>query len=200
MLCKCLFSSLREHPHSVLTSLKVDSCNAQDVQRYREFLARRYGNIQSFNQIYGLVGDLALASFHDIYLPEMLATGGVALNDWIEFVSSVMAIKRNAHQFTVLVPAYVDEDPLQRRQRLEKTREVVSREKPAHSNFDVKLYWALFRVGSARLGQDSIIGDSSRYVAMTLNQEYLGHSYLAAAHPFNLNNRYVTDCDRLQEV
>ena len=175
----------------------VDRANFRDRDRYREFLARRYGDAVTLNQAYGLAGDAAWAAFQAIELPAQLPADGIALREWIEFVSGVMAVKRNAFRFSVLAPAYIDEAPEARRLRLEKVREVVNREKPAHTDFDVDLYWALFRVGSARLQLDSIVGEGSRYVAMVLNREYLGGSFVAAEHPFNVKDRFVTDRDRL---
>lgn len=181
--------------------VELDRCSALDTQRFRDFLARRYhGLISQLNQAYGLPDERAYVSFQAIFLPEQFPAGGKVLADWLRFASLIIPIKRNASRFTVLLPAYVDEQPALRQQRLEQAKQVVTREKPAHTHFEVKLYWALFRVGSARLGIDSIVGEGSRYTAIVLNQEYLGRGYLAAAHPFTVNDRFVIGRDRLQET
>ena len=44
-------------------------------------------------------------------------------------------------------------------------RVIVDIEKPAHTDFEVKPYWALFQVGTARLWFDTVIGEGSRYTA-----------------------------------
>ena len=46
------------------------------------------------------------------------------------------------------------------------TRRVVELEKPAHTSFDIQPYWALFRVGQARVGLDSALSEGSRSEAL----------------------------------
>ncbi len=135
--------------------------------------------------------------FTEINLPAELPTAKRPLFDWIEFVSSAVPIKRNAHRFTVLVPTRLGELPQSRERRKARVEEIVRREKPAHTDFDVKLYWALFQVGSARLGLDTIIGEGSRFVALVLGANYLGQSFLAESHPWCVYDRTVVGRDRL---
>lgn len=172
----------------------------KDLDNYREFLARRYRLIETLNNEYSLSGDDQWQSFLDVTLPkeyEMPSTTK-ALKDWIQFVSLMLPIRRNAHRFTVLVPTEPGELPYSREQRLLQVSEIVKREKPAHSNFEVKLYWALFQVGSARLGLDTTLGEGSRYVAIILGATYMGQGLLASSHPWNVKERHIVDRDRLQ--
>src|SRR5690606_24258850 len=66
-------------------------------------------------------------------------------------------VAARAHRFTVLVPA--ETTPAQ----IELVRRVVELEKPAHTAFAVKHYWALLRVGEVRLGLDTQLGEGGRW-------------------------------------
>jgi hypothetical protein len=72
---------------------------------------------------------------------------------------------------------------------------IVNLEKPAHTTFDIRFYWAMFRVGEARLGEDSLIVRGSRapeYVPpMVLGQAYVAEAQLAPGHPQNVAERRV---------
>jgi len=171
-----------------------------DAARYREFLARRYGFVDALNHAYGLGGAQRWASFAAVGLPpeDTLPADGAPLDDWIQFVSLALPIAREAHRFFVLVPASPSEPPAQRDQRVAQVETLVRREKPAHTEFEVKLFWALFQAGRARLGIDSVLGDSGRYVAMVLDAGYLGEGYLAEGFPWDAAGRTVVGRDRLQ--
>jgi len=108
-----------------------------------------------------------------------------------------LPIRRNAHRFTVLVPTEPGELPESRARRRAQVEAIVDNEKPAHTNFDVKLYWALFMVGSARLGQDTVLGEGARFVAIALGNTYIGQGVLGYSHPWNVRNRILIDRDRL---
>lgn len=170
---------------------------AADESLFREFLARRYGGVGRLNKAYGLTDEQGYRAFTDITLPAELPSSGAPLFDWIEFVSLAVPIKRNAHRFVVLVPSELGELPDSRQRRAARVAEVVGREKPAHTDFEVRLYWALFMVGTARLGMDTIPGEGSRFAAMVLGSNYLGQSYLAASHPLGVRDRSVLGRDRL---
>jgi phage tail-like protein len=159
---------------------------------YQKFLARRYQQVGSLNKAYQWTTSTnKLDSLAKIALPEEMPSGGQRLKDWIKFVSQVLAIKENAHRFIVLVPMEPDMDLETRQQRLEQVKRIVEIEKPAHSYFQVKPYWALFRVGSARLGMDTLPGIGSRYTALLLGKNALAQSYLAASHPWDVKDRRV---------
>jgi hypothetical protein len=168
---------------------------------YREFLARRYRRLETLNLAYGRLGNQAYASFSEIRLPSEAAfpRSGAPLIDWIQFVSMALPMHRNAHCFTVLIPTEPDEDLDSRRLRLARVEEVVKREKPAHTAFEVGYYWALFQIGGARLGLDTALGEGSRYVALVLGVNYLGRSYLAESHPWDVTDRTVLGRDSLKE-
>jgi len=88
-----------------------------------------------------------------------------------------------------------------RQQKLQLAQRIIELEKPAHTTFDVKFYWALFRLGEARLGAETVIGlggrDPALLSAALLGQIYLSETYLAADHPFNVTDRQVVGRDRL---
>jgi hypothetical protein len=64
-----------------------------------------------------------------------------------------------------------------------------------HTQYDVKFFWALFRVGGARLGEDTLLDVGSRgpqlLQPMVLGQNYLAESYLAPGYPQNIGGRQV---------
>ena len=66
-------------------------------------------------------------------------------------------------------------------------RRIIEIEKPAHTVFDVNYYWALFLIGTARIGHDTHLDIGSRApqlaVAAIVNQAHLGSSYLANHFP-----------------
>jgi phage tail-like protein len=167
----------------------------QDAPRYRAFLTRRYRQIANLNSAYGT----GYRSFLLIGLPgeSDMPDGGRRLYDWIQFVSLVLPIERHAHRFMVLVPVDPGRDMAAQAEQLALAERIVAREKPAHTAFEVQPYWALFRVGEARLGLDTLLGASSRFVAVLLGQTYLAEGYLSASHPWNVTDRIVSDRDAI---
>jgi phage tail-like protein len=171
-----------------------------DEPLYREFLARRYGQPSAVNDAYALDASSALTTFADVqdrlwnaHLSDSLPDGGVWLNDWIQFVSIVLPMDRAAHSFTVLVPVGLSDGPDEQLARRSLAERITNIEKPAHTAFDVKLYWGLFRVGEARVGLDTLIGVGSRSVALVLDSgvSLLGGAYLASVEPWNVTDRVV---------
>lgn len=158
----------------------------RDEPLYREFLARRHRAPAEVERAYGL----ALPSFAavrerlwDTVLRHALPSGGPFLRDWIEFASRVLPAYRGAHRFVVLVPARPGEDPAEGRSRLELARRVVEMEKPAHTRAEVKLFWAAFRVGEARVGMETVAAGGSRSAVLVLDRGAVGGGHLAGAHP-----------------
>lgn len=166
---------------------------AGDVASYRQFLAVRYKRIGVLNDAYGT----SYASFEAIPLPAENAFPAVGprLFDWIQFVSVLLPIVRNAHRFTVLIPT----DPRRSLEAQAKQKALVERvvqaERPAHTDSEVRQYWALFRVGEARLGLDTLLDAGSRFIAILLGSAYLAEGYLSAAPPFDTPDRFVSDRD-----
>jgi hypothetical protein len=74
---------------------------------------------------------------------------------------------------------------------------VVEQEKPAFTEFDVRLYWALFRAGFARVGHDTLLGESSRLTALALAAGFVGQGLVAEEHPWNVRERRVVGRDRV---
>ena len=154
-------------------------------QLFQEFLARRYRTVQTLNDAWG---QGAWSSFAEIPVPDSLPADGPALADWFVFEASVLAMHATAHRFTVMLPAPRGgrTDTPEQLRRLDLARAVLRLEKPAHTVFDVRYYWAMFRVGEARLGSDTVVDLGSRapelMAPMVLGRNYLAESYLAA-HP-----------------
>jgi phage tail-like protein len=171
-----------------------------DLDAWRAFLAERYGHIDALNVAYGRSGAARWASFAQVPLPDedWFPDDGKPLADWIEFASVVLPLRRDAHRFTVLVPTRPDEPPAERERRLAVIDRIVQRERPAHTDSEVKPFWALFRVGSARVGLDTQLGDSGRFVAMVLDAGYLGQGWLAEGQPWSAADRSVIGRDRIQ--
>ena len=103
-------------------------------------------------------------------------------------------VRDNAHRFVVLVPHDLNEEEQSMVER------IVELEKPVQSAFELKQYWALFRVGEVRLGIDTQLGQSSRFVPVDLGSTYLADGYLAPAYPFDVADRLVVARDRLGDL
>ncbi len=100
-------------------------------------------------------------------------------------------IRAAAHRFSVLVPedlSQIETDMVER---------IVLLEKPAHTAFDVRRFWDYFRVGEARLGIDTALGDESRFLPIILGRDYLSEGYLESAYPMDVTGRTVIDRDAL---
>ena len=166
---------------------------------WQDFLSRRYSSIQTLNLAYGKQWE----SFDTVAYPASLPGDGPQLQDWFQFEAVVLPTLAAAHQFSVLLPftgqtlAAVED----RQQKLQLAQRIIELEKPAHTTFDVKFYWALFRLGEARLGAETVIGlggrDPALLSAALLGQTFLSETYLAAAHPFDVTDRQVVGRDRL---
>ena len=107
---------------------------------WQSYLSRRYRSIAALNVPYGTNWN----SFVAISYPVTLPTQTIPLWDWFKFESFVLATIDAAHRFTVLLPFNGQTLPaVQDRIRQLKWRSAVNFEKPAHTSFDVKFYWAL---------------------------------------------------------
>jgi hypothetical protein len=74
---------------------------------------------------------------------------------------------------------------------------IVQLEKPAHTWFETHRYYDMFRVGEARLGTDSVVGDGARFVATVLDDgQVLAQGYLASRAPMHTTERLISDRDR----
>ncbi len=167
--------------------------------RWQDFLARRYRRIGALNDAY----NTRWLGFDDISAFEELPLSESALADWHQFESVVLAMLGTAHRFSVLLPAPKDRTTGQvgLQQQRELASRIVNWEKPAHTVFDVKFYWAMFQVGGARLGYDTVLDKGSRAPELlspiVLGKGYLAESYLADDR--DLSDRMVLGRDRLEQ-
>lgn len=167
---------------------------------WQDFLARRYRRIKALNDAYGT----KWTSFDVVSLPDELPPDGEPLRDWYQFEGIVMQMQRTAHRFTVLLPVPISLafSPEEHQLRMDLSRRVVELEKPAHTVFDVKFYWAIFRVGEARLQLDTLIEQGSRapqlLPRMILDQGFVGESYLAPPVPEDASDRLILGRDPLR--
>jgi phage tail-like protein len=163
--------------------------SSSDVGSYQAYLAQLYPTIGDLNAAYQLVAPNLYASFSGIPLPTAMPAGGQQLQDWILFVSVALPIQQNAHQFTVLVPVSASDTPATQQSKLAIAQRVTDIEKPAHTSYDVRLYWGMFRAGEARLGLDTLLGPGSRFTALLLGSGYLAGNNLAPEVPITARDR-----------
>jgi phage tail-like protein len=163
--------------------------SSDDLSAYQSFLSERYNTISDLNAAWNLTGANVYASFASVLLPTVMPSGGTMLVDWIRFVSVALPIQQNAHRFTVLVPVNLTDSATTQQTKLAVAQRVANIEKPAHTSFDVKLYWAMFCVGEARLGQDTLLGPGSRFAALVLGTGSLSAANLAPAEPIYARDR-----------
>jgi phage tail-like protein len=148
---------------------------------WQDFLARRYRRVGALNQSYGT----SWTGFDVVSLPGELPKDGAPLNDWFQFETVVLRMRGTAHGFTVLlpVPASLAFNTEEHQTRLALAHRIVDLEKPAHTVFDVRFYWAMFRIGEARLQLDTVIDQGSRapqlLPSLVLGEGFVGESYLA---------------------
>lgn len=166
-----------------------------DLALWRDFLARRYRQPMDLNRAWGLGSGQAYVSFADVGFPATIPDRGTPLADWITFVSLVAPMRHAAHRFTVLVPVAPGDDRETQRRRRDLARRIALLEKPAHTVVETRLYWAAFRVGEARLGTDTVLGQGSRFTALVLERGELGGSHLGWAEPWNVGGRRVVGRD-----
>jgi phage tail-like protein len=177
--------------------------NANEAS-FATFLTGRYPTVADLNQAYQLTGNAALSTFADIddsLWNATLATGlpasGAFLEDWILFVSVVVPTSQNASRFTVVVPVQLTDSVTTQTQRLALAQRIAQNEKPAHTDFNVKLYWSAFCAGQARVGMETVVGPSSRFAAMVLDQSTLAASYLGFTLPWSVRGRLVAGRDQV---
>jgi hypothetical protein len=160
---------------------------------WRDFLARRYQQVAALNSSW----QASFQSFDEIPLPAQLPANQNPLRDWFQFQGVVLPMRDNAHRFTVLLPVPQSEafDTAAHQRRMELAKRVIDLEKPAHTAYDMKFYWAFFRVGEARLGEDSVLDYGSRaprlLPPMILGNAFVASSYLAPGYPDNLTDRQI---------
>ncbi len=178
-------------------AVAYDDVGAADAEAFRAFLSQRYRRVDDLNAAWGLSGASRVEAFDQVELPSEIPGQAVALRDWIQLVSMALPTARRAHRFTVLVPVRPEESDAERERRVGTVDRVVRTQKPAHTSYDVKTYWAAFRVGEARVGLESIVGQGSRFVAIVLGRGRLAESYATGAPPWDAADRLVVGRDRV---
>ncbi|MGY1776791.1 phage tail protein [Geodermatophilus sp. SYSU D00804] len=162
-----------------------------DLSAFRAFLEQRYRRVEDYHAAWNLQGAGKPAAFNDVQLPVRLPPDGVPLQDWIVFVSAVLPIRRAAHRCSVLVPVGLADTDEQRARRLGRVQRVVDVDRPAHTLVDVKPYWAALRVGEARVGLESIVGEGGRYVDVVLGGGRLAHAAVPGGATWRADRRVV---------
>lgn len=152
----------------------------QERLQWQSFLRSRYGAISALNTAW----NKNWTDYDLVPFPDRLPAEGAALHDWLQFEGGVLAIRNAAHRFTVLLPMPTgpDVDPEEPYRRMELARRIITLEKPAHTTFDVRFYWAMFRVGEARIGFDTRLEENMReqlIPPMVLGRGYVGSALVA---------------------
>jgi phage tail-like protein len=148
------------------------------------FLRTRYSVISSLNTVY----QSSYTSFSEVPFPSALPRQPQTLLDWYQF-QGVLLIDAAAHQFTVYLPLAPGDAQSTTAQlsKLGLAQRVIELEKPAHTAYEIKFYWAFFRVGEARLGEDTVLDQGSRapelLLPAVLGDTYTGSAYLSSELP-----------------
>lgn len=177
----------------------VPRARASDTSRWQEFLARRYRSTEALNSAW----QANWSSFSSVDLPDRLPADGPALVDWYQFEGTVLAMHRTAHRFTVMLPVRKNSraDVPARQRRMALARKVLDLEKPAHTVYDMRFYWAMFRLGEARLGDDTLLDHGSRspelMAPMVLGEGYLAEAFLSAPAGLDAPDRLQLGRDRI---
>jgi phage tail-like protein len=184
----------------VVASLAVPyaDVSARDATSYRVFLAQQYREPAALSAAWGLIGGSQLRSFDEVALPgAAVPSDGPALQDWFSFASSYLPAVRTAHRFTVLVPMSLESSDAARADRLAQVTRVVEQERPAHTGYEVRPFWAAFRVGDARVGLETSLAQGSRFVALVLGEGRTAQGRLGGGHPWDVPDRWVVGRDRV---
>jgi phage tail-like protein len=174
------------------------TATAGDLALWTGYLTRRYRRIEDLNAAWFTT----YATFEEIQLPAAIPSLAAPRTDWQQFLQVVLPTRGSAHRFTVFVP--VPEggtaNTAAQQTRLELAKRIVDLEKPAHTVYDIKFYWAFFRVGDARLGQDTVLDTGSRSPKLlppvVLGSSYVASGFLAPGYPQNLKDRQVLNSER----
>jgi hypothetical protein len=174
------------------------SAAASDQPLWSDFLTRRYRQVSALNAAWLTT----YGSFEEIPLPDGSPRLAVQRADWQQFLSIVLPTRAAAHRFTVYVPVPQGDtaNTALQQNRLDLVKRIVDLEKPAHTVYDIRFYWAFFRVGESRVGQDTVLDTGSRaprlLPPMVLGAGYMASSYLAPGYPQNLKDRQVLNSER----
>jgi hypothetical protein len=171
------------------------SADALPLGRWQEFLACRYRRIDRLNAAH----QTSWPSFDVVALPDHLPGSAAGQADWLQFERQLLPMAQTAHRFSVLLPVTsVTGEPAEADRQLVLARRIVDIEKPAHTVFDVRFYWALNRVGEARLGTDTLLDVGSRAPQLipdaVLGRAYIGASFVGGPPPPRNGDRRLLRC------
>jgi phage tail-like protein len=162
---------------------------------WQQFLRGRYARLAALNSAH----DAAWTSFAEVSLPDRLPATAAGQADWRSFEADILPIDSAAHRFSVLLPVatvVTDAAALAGQEAL--ARRIVELEKPAHTVFDVRFYFAMNRIGEARLGLDTTLGQGSRAPELLppaiLGHAYLGESFIGPDGPADHDGRRRLAC------
>jgi len=183
--------------------LEIRTLSSRIRQLWQDFLARRYQRIGRLNSIYLTNWQ----SFGDVSLFDELPLLGKPLADWFQFESAVLPMHETAHRFTVLVPATLNgkriESAESQKQKLNLVERIVNLEKPAHTTFDFRYYWNLFRLNEVRLGTDTLLGLGSRDPLLNpdfvVGQSFIGESRIGVMPTEKYAERFVLGTKELKK-
>jgi phage tail-like protein len=172
-----------------------DRGESREPALWHDFLARRHRRIERLRTAHGT----RWTRFEDVPLPDRLPAAEAAQTDWLQFERQLLAMHRSAHRFSVLLPmSEVEPDPHLLDQRLALARRIVDLEKPAHTVFDVRFFWAFNRIGEARLGLDTQLGAGSRASELiptaVVGRAYIGASFVGGDAPQRGRDRLSIEC------
>ncbi|WP_437621905.1 phage tail protein [Sorangium sp. So ce1151] len=179
----------------------VPSATDADRRLWQDFLERAYVTPAALTQAWG--ASATYTGFSQVPVPSALPPDGAALGDWYRF-EGVLAVRRTAHRFVVALPVPPSDtgNAPDYQERLRLAERLVALEKPAHTVFEVKFYWVMFRIGDARLAIDTHIHQGSRAPEllgpMVLGERYLAESYLAPRPPQDAADRRVLGRDPIR--
>ncbi|HUD27867.1 MAG TPA: phage tail protein, partial [Novosphingobium sp.] len=126
---------------------------------WRRYLAETHRQIGKLNLAWNTDWD----DFAQVPLPDHVPDTPAAIRDWLVFEGRILPVDRAAHRFSILLPRRsVDQGFEAEQDMLAVARRLVAIEKPAHTEFDVRFYWAMNRLGEARTGLDTQLGQGSR--------------------------------------
>ena len=153
---------------------------SHDRDAWQRFLSGRYRRIAALNSAQGTDWQ----SFDEISLCDTAPATDPARADWDAFENTLLPIDRTAHRFSVLLPVTATDatDAATLADRAALAKRIVALEKPAHTVFDVRFYFAMNRIGEARLEYDTTIGAGSRAPELLppaiLGRAYIGESFV----------------------
>lgn len=146
------------------------------------FLRGQYASLGALNAAY----HASYTDFSTVPYPTTLPPAAAVMEDWYRF-QGILLVQESAHQFTIFLPmpAADAQNQLAQRAKLDLAQRIADLEKPAHTLYELKFYWAFFRVGDARVGADTVLDTGSRAPQLltpaVLGDAFAGSAYLSRA-------------------